>query len=253
MTQEEIQTLAEARSGCFGSIGDNVWYDLDGDGIREAGEPSLPGVVVNLLDADGAPLATATVGDFGTYMFFGLCAGDYIVDVDETTLPEGLTWTIVDVGDDAMDCDGDRAAISLELDTSRTMDLDFGFMDMPVEEEDPEGCRPWFWRRHADEWPAEYPPTMHVSEVFGVEMRGDPTLKRALSWFGWRHRGLIRHAVAGLLNAASPDVNYTYTEEEVIQIVQDAFETQQFRAAKRQLRAANREICPLRNPPPQGE
>jgi len=243
---DEIQAIAEAQSGCFGSIGDNVWHDLDADGIREPGEPSLAGVVVNLLGADGAPLATTTVGDFGTYMFFGLCAGEYIVDVDETSLPEGLTWTPSDVGDDAMDCDGDRAVVVLDLDTSRTMDLDFGFMDMPVEEEDPEGCRPWFWRRHRAEWPDEYAPTMRVSEVFGVDVRRDPTLKRSLRWFGWRHRGLMRHAVAGLLNAASPDVNYMFTEEEVIAIVQEAFETRRYRAAKRQLRAANREVCPLR-------
>ena len=35
------------------SIGDFIWLDANGDGVQDAGEPGLPGVVVRLLDAGG--------------------------------------------------------------------------------------------------------------------------------------------------------------------------------------------------------
>ncbi|MFK8014057.1 MAG: SdrD B-like domain-containing protein, partial [Gammaproteobacteria bacterium] len=59
-------------------LGDFVWIDQDRDGVQDAGEPGVPGAVVNLWtddDGDGQPdtqIATATTDDNGMYMFNGL-------------------------------------------------------------------------------------------------------------------------------------------------------------------------------------
>ena len=56
----------------------------------------------------------------------------------------------------------------------------------------------------------------------------------------------MRHAVAALLNAASPGVNYFYSEAEVIALVQDAFNTGDYETSKNLLEAQNEPGCPLK-------
>ena len=66
-------------------IGNRVWRDVDADGVQDAGEPGLVGVVVELRDSLGALLATTTTGADGVYVFRatdGVAAGaDYEVRV----------------------------------------------------------------------------------------------------------------------------------------------------------------------------
>ena len=52
--------------------------------------------------------------------------------------------------------------------------------------------------------------------------RGDQTLHEALENGGGGVDALLRHAVAGLLNAASPAVDYDFTEQEIIDAVNAA-------------------------------
>lgn len=72
-----------------GSLSGAVYSDLDGDGVRDAGEPGIAGVTVTLGgdDATGtiAPVDVVTDGD-GDFSFSGLLAGAYIVS---ETLPAG--------------------------------------------------------------------------------------------------------------------------------------------------------------------
>jgi hypothetical protein len=78
-----------------GAIGDLVWLDLNGNGTWAAGEGGIPGVTLFLYrDADGDnvrdsnELVSSTVTNInGNYLFTGLPAGTYWVDVDESTLP----------------------------------------------------------------------------------------------------------------------------------------------------------------------
>lgn len=80
--------LAGGQAGGSGAkIGDAVWYDNDGDGVRDDGEPGLPGVAVRLYAADsGDLLAQAKTDMAGGYGFAGLAAGHYRV---EFVLPVG--------------------------------------------------------------------------------------------------------------------------------------------------------------------
>ena len=95
-----------------GSIGDAVWFDVNGDGVQDAGEPGIAGVTMKLLDGLGNPIlqdpVTGAIVDAtfpgavpyvavtdvdGNYLFENLPPGDYTVMVDTATLPPGLTQT----------------------------------------------------------------------------------------------------------------------------------------------------------------
>ncbi|MBL9089324.1 MAG: carboxypeptidase regulatory-like domain-containing protein, partial [Planctomycetia bacterium] len=76
-----------------GAIGDRVWFDVDGDGVQDAGEAGIPGVTLELLNAAGQVIATEVTNSAGGYLFDGLADGTYTVRVVAATLPAGLTNT----------------------------------------------------------------------------------------------------------------------------------------------------------------
>ena len=109
-------------------IGNRVWLDTDKDGVQDAGEASIAGVVVELVDDDGTTvIATATTDSNGHYYFsssigidtasskYGLAidtnTSGYRVRVDTTqTALEDYQMTSSDsdvtVGGDTRDSDG---------------------------------------------------------------------------------------------------------------------------------------------------
>lgn len=99
------QTLGytiENYAGCSSSIGDTVWYDVDGDGVQDQDEPGIAGVTVNLVEAgedgelgtgDDVIFAPQITDDNGYYNFPDLSPGLYRVDVDENTVPPGFLLT----------------------------------------------------------------------------------------------------------------------------------------------------------------
>jgi protocatechuate 3,4-dioxygenase beta subunit len=87
------------------SIGDRVWYDADGDGVQDSGEPNMPGVTVNLLDGSGTVIDTTTTDANGNYLFDLLEPGNYAIEV---VPPAGYAFTTQDSGgNDATDSDVD--------------------------------------------------------------------------------------------------------------------------------------------------
>ncbi len=71
------------------SIGDLIWLDRDLDGLRDTGEPGIDGVLVELLDANAAVLATDVTTGGGLYLFEQLPAGAYQVRVAATNFESG--------------------------------------------------------------------------------------------------------------------------------------------------------------------
>ncbi|MBN1977867.1 MAG: hypothetical protein JW918_10730 [Anaerolineae bacterium] len=114
-----------------GSIGDFVWQDDDGDGVQDPGEPGIPGILVTLyedsnndgvIDSGDAVVATVTTDSNGEYLFTGLPAGDYLVDVDTTDgdLPtDGSAPYVLSTNNDPHD-----VALSAG---EEYLDADFGF------------------------------------------------------------------------------------------------------------------------------
>jgi uncharacterized repeat protein (TIGR01451 family) len=80
------------------SIGDRVWNDMDNDGVQDAGEPGIEGVLV-YMDLDGDNVFDQGVERFavtdtnGIYRFINLAAGTYSVRLEISTLPRGSTQT----------------------------------------------------------------------------------------------------------------------------------------------------------------
>ena len=55
-----------------GSIGDRIWNDTDKDGIQDAGETGLSGIVVTLYDNAGNIVASTATDAYGNYKFSNL-------------------------------------------------------------------------------------------------------------------------------------------------------------------------------------
>lgn len=135
-TAEFIVNAADRSDIDFGysgalSIGDTVWYDVDGNSLKAANEPGLNNIDVNLLfagangtfgDADDFQLATTTVAS-GAYNFANLPQGNYRIDVDATDLPRGMNIITAEADDFSAANDGTS---NIALTTDRT-DVDFGF------------------------------------------------------------------------------------------------------------------------------
>ncbi|MBK9151776.1 MAG: hypothetical protein IPM26_12625 [Saprospiraceae bacterium] len=96
------------------SLGDFVWEDKNGNGIQDAGEPGIAGVVVMLEDGGGNPatdingnvVASVVTNASGQYGFTNLKPGvGYVV---KFTKPAGYEATAKDQGgDDTKDSDAD--------------------------------------------------------------------------------------------------------------------------------------------------
>lgn len=89
-----------------GQIGDLVWLDENENGLQDIDEPGIPGVTVELWNADGYLVDTQVTDANGNYLFDNLPFSSYYVVFN---LPEGYTWTTTDAGDDALDSDANPA------------------------------------------------------------------------------------------------------------------------------------------------
>ncbi len=101
----EIRLTADFGFHGTASIGDMVWWDVDGNGSLDAGEPGIAGVGISLRYAglDGIPgngddLAfTATTDSSGGFLFTDLPAGDYQVSLVDG-IPDGMNQTYDETG-----------------------------------------------------------------------------------------------------------------------------------------------------------
>ncbi len=110
------------------TIGDVVWVDYDADGVQDAGEPGLPGVIVTLdpgTPGDPSDDETTTTDGNGGYTFTGLVPGDYTTTF---TVPAGYTASPSNQGvDTGLDSNG--AASSTTLVSGETdLSVDLGLI-----------------------------------------------------------------------------------------------------------------------------
>lgn len=112
------------------SLGNSVWVDLNNNGVRDGGEPGVPGVRVELLDVlgnaiDSDPLTAGVqpyvvyTNGLGEYLFTGLAAGDYTVRF--SNLPTGYTSSALNSGsNDEIDSDAGFSGSSTGATTATT-------------------------------------------------------------------------------------------------------------------------------------
>lgn len=122
------------------TVGDLVWFDEDGDGLQGAGEPGIPGVVLDLRTpdgrevtaADGTPIAPATTDADGRYLFTGLLPGRYEVGIDRVasrTALRGYAPTQAGAGTDpALDSSTWTAGSAVLVGGEEDTTLDFGMV-----------------------------------------------------------------------------------------------------------------------------
>ncbi len=112
------------------AFGDTVFFDVDGDGVQDAGEVGIAGVVVSLyedtdgdgvIDAGEPLLGSVTTDAAGQYLFSGLVNGDYIVSV---IAPAGYSFT-----GPGSDSDASSAGIQkpVTLVGANDLTIDYGF------------------------------------------------------------------------------------------------------------------------------
>lgn len=133
-----------------------------------------------------------------------------------------------------------------------------------------EGCTPGFWRQphHYAFWADPYVPGETTwGDVFDAPqdaavpgngrgnaagratsgaLTGDTLLSDAVQLTGGGVNALARHAVAALLNAASADVEYDLSVDEIIELVNDALASGNANAAKDILEGFNEQGCTVR-------
>ena len=135
------------------------------------------------------------------------------------------------------------------------MDAQGETSQIPVFDEDPacvicrgggEGCTPGYWkqRHHFDSWTAPYTPDTPFADVFEDAFPGK-TMLDVLKQGGGGLKALGRHTVAALLNAASSEVSYDLTVNEVIEAFNDVFAGGDYEDLKDYFEGFNEQGCPL--------
>lgn len=134
-------TLGDLENLCtLAFVGDFVWTDTNGNGVQDAGEPGVSGVLLNLIDPDnGAVVAQATTASDGSYLFAVQPNKDYIIEVAAINFNAGrpLLGKVISPqdrgGDDTRDSDVDqltrRIYVAPQLRDANNMTFDIGVMD----------------------------------------------------------------------------------------------------------------------------
>jgi hypothetical protein len=117
------------------NIGDFVWTDLDRDGLQDAGEPGVPGVIVTLYNTANVATGAAVTDGNGYYLITNVPAGSgYYMKFNnqpDITAP----WTIqntggADVSDNSkVDATGQTAAFTIN-DGQNISNLDAGLIKL---------------------------------------------------------------------------------------------------------------------------
>jgi hypothetical protein len=124
LTLSDGQSRPDVDFGYRGTLqfGDRVWFDYDGNGIQDTGEPGIPSVTIELRNSSGTLVSTTATGANGLYSFYNLPPDTYTVTVVASTLPAGTVPTY--------DLDGTATphatVVALASGQSRT-DVDFGY------------------------------------------------------------------------------------------------------------------------------
>ncbi|MEZ4943325.1 MAG: PKD domain-containing protein [Saprospiraceae bacterium] len=95
----------------YGNVLGQVWSDVNGNGVIDAGDTLVSGIAVNLLD-NNVPVGALWSGAAGAFAFTNILSKNYAVEIDAGLLPPG--WQIV-IGQDAANLSGCDAETQVGL------------------------------------------------------------------------------------------------------------------------------------------
>jgi hypothetical protein len=210
------------------------------------------------FDPTGASVVTLSGSVTTDTPVLGVITSQANLDASDSLGAPGTTYPTGDAARDLepagpFPADGDSAAISGVDTVTVTLKDRFHFDQVRIISECPspgdEGCTPGFWKqaKHFDSW-FGYDRDESFEAVFAVNVPGAPTLLEALKAHGGGINALERHAVAALLNASSPDVDYPLTVAEVKAKVKSAIDSGDpatIEQTKDELAQFNELGCPL--------
>ena len=158
------------------SVGDYVWNDMNENGLQDAGEPGLEGIMVKLYTCEDMLVDSMMTDADGMYLFEDLEPGDYYL---EFVNPFGYIFTYQDMGmDDAIDSDVDRyrkttMCITLEP-GDEAMNWDAGLFAF-------EGCTygKGYWKNHTGFGPQADEVTPLLLPLYLGDEDGDKTFEVA--------------------------------------------------------------------------
>ena len=107
ITLDVDDCIASVDAGLYktASLGDHVWLDYDGDGLKDANERGADNIRIELKDEEGELLASTITNPDGQYGFVNLPPGNYYIVV---VAPDGFLYTLPNQGNnDDIDSDVD--------------------------------------------------------------------------------------------------------------------------------------------------
>ncbi len=232
------EEIVVCKVGALGS------YDFTYSGALVAtGAPVSGGLTVNVTDA---------AGDCQRLGYFG---GQGVVMSITEVVPAGQEVVSVTVdqlnGADQNITDGSNTVSGVLASGNPTQSAVVTFTNRVLPPPPPpqggEGCTPGYWGRpqHFDSWTAPYTTSSSFESVFGVNAYPGMTLLDVVNNPGPPVRQVGRMAVAALLNAASPGVDFDLTTAGVISAFNAAWASGEYNTTKNMLDELNNQGCPL--------
>ncbi|MGC8839686.1 MAG: SdrD B-like domain-containing protein, partial [Anaerolineae bacterium] len=116
-TDTATPTSTYTPTPCSGWLRGRIWHDVNGNGVREAGEPGIRGVIVRVFRVrDNSLIWSGPTNVNGIWAVGGLSEGQYRVEVDGTTLPPGWNQTA-----------GPRPPVQVTLDYCQDTGFNLGY------------------------------------------------------------------------------------------------------------------------------
>jgi hypothetical protein len=215
-----------------------VYCDADNDGVKDAGEKGIAGVVVTVTGTDrfGAVNRTTTTNADGFYRFQQLNPGTYKLTETQPAgatdgkdslgrLYDAVTWAQVGVRGTA----SNDMFSNIQIPAGNpVIGKNYNFGEI-CEKLGREGKSPGFWKNHLGAW-VGLSPNQTLESVFNVpDSLGldNSTLIQALNFGGGsslkeKAQTLFRQAVAALLNANHPNIDYPLSSSTIISRVNSA-------------------------------
>ncbi len=110
------------------NVGNFVWFDSNGDGVQDPGEPGFPGVVVKIYDANGNLVGTTVTDANGNYAF-EVGAGTYYLEIEYPAFMEGTAANAtIDGFDSDFDADGLTGLFTVGADADFSFDAGIASM-----------------------------------------------------------------------------------------------------------------------------